>query len=461
MKGFKKLSVSGEFKPAELPLPAVIKEDACVWNVKPRDKSHRIYFLPSALRDLDEHIWWGQYTKSNHVEQGGLMVGNVFVEPGDGFVYAIVEHLVPMHGAKGSPGFLEMDTDAFYDAIQEAQKLIDQNNSTRQIGWYHTHPNTLDVFMSDTDRRNQRHSFSQDWQFAVVLNPHRKICRAFHGGEIKEAYCCFLCINDRNGPSVKKFRDLNRVPFTSLPTRNPKPINTEPVKILTPPQKPGVFGKELPFSYNEITKKYDVGEYDIQCDSFVNTILKRLNFTGVPGNVTLRKLLRIGLEHRSQGADLGKIHVIRETTWFDEKNCLNIEYGDLRMEQDSFLLNLAITNNPEMFGSIRNLNEQYPLLVLSDDSYTLYDPNGSGYQEEPATKKEDKEPQIDREEKIPEKESEKEAEISNDSAPGMVNQTAGNAEEKTEVSHSENVKNVDDSADVVQDQSSEVSENLE
>lgn len=387
MQGFKKLSVSGEFKPAELPLPAFIKEDSCVWNTKPRDKSHRIYFTPNALHELDDHIHWGIRSRENRVEQGGLMVGNVFKDPDGEFVYAIVDHLVPMHDAKGSPGFLEMDTNVFSDAIQDAQKLIDHNNNNiRQIGWYHTHPNGLDVFMSGTDRTNQRHSFSQDWQFAVVLNPHRKICRAFHGGDVKEAYCCFLCLNDPRGFSVKKFRDLNQVPFTSLPTRDPKPINTKPIKIHTPPQKLVYCGKELPFAYDEITGKINIGKYHIQEDSFVRMLRVRLNFMGVPDHVTLAKLLRIGLEPTSQGAEFGNIHVIRETTWFDSDNCLNIEYGDLRMEQDSFWLNLYITNNPEVFGSVsmRNLNDHYPLLVLSNNSFSLYDPNGPEYQENPS-----------------------------------------------------------------------------
>lgn len=35
--------------------------------------------------------------------------------------------------------------------------------------------------MSGTDRTTQQRLFGNDWQFAIVLNPHKKIWRAFYG----------------------------------------------------------------------------------------------------------------------------------------------------------------------------------------------------------------------------------------------------------------------------------------
>jgi proteasome lid subunit RPN8/RPN11 len=54
------------------------------------------------------------------------------------------------------------------------------------VGWYHTHPGELDVFMSSVDRHTQEKLFSEDWQFAIVLNPQRAEWRAFNGRAAEE-----------------------------------------------------------------------------------------------------------------------------------------------------------------------------------------------------------------------------------------------------------------------------------
>jgi hypothetical protein len=51
------------------------------------------------------------------------------------------------------------------------------------IGWYHTHPNDLGVFMSATDRRTQELYFNKPGDFAIVLNPQRCHSQAFLGPE--------------------------------------------------------------------------------------------------------------------------------------------------------------------------------------------------------------------------------------------------------------------------------------
>ena len=58
-----------------------------------------------------------------------------------------------------------------------------RSSSLRVVGWYHTHPNGLDVFMSGTDRDTQRALFPGAAQFALVLNPHRRLWRAFRGAD--------------------------------------------------------------------------------------------------------------------------------------------------------------------------------------------------------------------------------------------------------------------------------------
>ena len=51
------------------------------------------------------------------------------------------------------------------------------------VGWFHTHPNSLDVFMSGTDRWTQSRLFSGERCIALVFNPHRKLWKCFRTEE--------------------------------------------------------------------------------------------------------------------------------------------------------------------------------------------------------------------------------------------------------------------------------------
>lgn len=154
---------------------------------------HRIFLLPDALKDLDDHIHWGNYLKENMVEVGGYMVGQVFRNPRSGNYFAVVHRMIPIHGAKGSPGYLEMGASESCDAMEEESEVIRSNGGKWiRVGWYHIHPNQLEVFMSGTDMGTQTRSYNRPWQFALVLNPQKCICRAFRGKDAHEVDCCFV-----------------------------------------------------------------------------------------------------------------------------------------------------------------------------------------------------------------------------------------------------------------------------
>jgi len=80
-----------------------------------------------------------------------------------------------------------MTHETWKEMLDKADKLLEQSGSALQIiGWYHTHPNTLDVFMSGTDQNTQSRLFGNDWQFAIVLNPQKRIWCAFYGSHSTE-----------------------------------------------------------------------------------------------------------------------------------------------------------------------------------------------------------------------------------------------------------------------------------
>src|SRR6185295_299681 len=69
----------------------------------------------------------------------------------------------------------------YVDRLEDAS-----GDAPKVIGWYHTHPGSLDVFMSPTDQETQRRLFNQTWHFSLVLNPQRQEYRVYYGADSAE-----------------------------------------------------------------------------------------------------------------------------------------------------------------------------------------------------------------------------------------------------------------------------------
>lgn len=157
------------------------------------DNSHILLIKESAFYTISNHIEWGKYTQDNKLEQGGILLGHTFIDPETNFPYGVVEIAIQGRLAKGSPVSLNMTHETWKDMLDQVDKL---NIELQIIGWYHTHPNGLDVFMSPPDRNIQELFFRNDWQFAIVLNPQKQIWRAFYGKNSRE--CRGFLISDYN-----------------------------------------------------------------------------------------------------------------------------------------------------------------------------------------------------------------------------------------------------------------------
>ncbi|OLE52069.1 MAG: hypothetical protein AUG51_19950 [Acidobacteria bacterium 13_1_20CM_3_53_8] len=146
-------------------------------------ESHKLYITLGAMEQIAHHIGWGEYTKENLNEQGGILLGEVFTDSTRQIVYGVVSAAIAGASAKGSSASLEMSHRTWKEMLDatEAIKAREPDRGLQVIGWYHTHPNNLSVFMSGTDRATQSRLFSRDWQFALVLNPHIRDWRAFFG----------------------------------------------------------------------------------------------------------------------------------------------------------------------------------------------------------------------------------------------------------------------------------------
>jgi proteasome lid subunit RPN8/RPN11 len=136
---------------------------------------------PSALDRIKKHIGWGQITPQNRYEQGGLLLGRILTGEESSFLHTRITYAIAGPSTDRGEGFLRLGHDVWRQMMEDADRYVEQGNNAQIVGWYHTHPNNLDVFMSNVDRSTQDRMFRQDWHIAVVLNPHRKIVKAFRG----------------------------------------------------------------------------------------------------------------------------------------------------------------------------------------------------------------------------------------------------------------------------------------
>lgn len=190
MSKFKIVKETPAYEPEKKTEPAfLVENDLSSDTSRKSDSSRKLYFRPKAFNRISEHIGWDKKTEENVVEQGGILLGNVFFDEKKNLTYGIVEEAIAGEQAKGSAAYLEMNHEVWKDILDKLDDLVDKEKKDYQlIGWYHTHPNNLSVFMSGTDMGTQRKFFYHDWQFAVVMNPHKTVWKAFYGSDATECY---------------------------------------------------------------------------------------------------------------------------------------------------------------------------------------------------------------------------------------------------------------------------------
>lgn len=173
------------------PQPGTIpftKEHVLLRSRRAPDKSkHLLFIKDAACGRIFQHIGWENPQAENSVEQGGWLLGEV-IETDTGEFCGIVKRAIPAVNGRGSSAYLRLGHDA-WKAMYDQLDANPKENGGREllvVGWYHTHPNNLPVFMSGTDLNTQRTMFSKPWQFAVVLNPHQHVWAVFQGPEADE-----------------------------------------------------------------------------------------------------------------------------------------------------------------------------------------------------------------------------------------------------------------------------------
>ncbi|WP_298416810.1 Mov34/MPN/PAD-1 family protein [uncultured Kordia sp.] len=182
-------------------------------NFNSRNKKNQsdslLFISQKAKEQIWNHIEWGNHkTSINKNEQGGILLGKVFFDKKRKMQFAIVEDVVIGKTAKGNPTYLEMSHETWSQMLNDADEIAEEKNDNIQvIGWYHTHPNELSLYMSGTDMNTQYRFFNQNWHYAIILNPHKEIWKAFVGKEAEECKGYILKDDDVNFTDVDNTKE--------------------------------------------------------------------------------------------------------------------------------------------------------------------------------------------------------------------------------------------------------------
>jgi proteasome lid subunit RPN8/RPN11 len=159
-----------------------------------RAETYGLVVRAPASLEIANHIGWGGETDGNQSEQGGLLLGRVWRHPSESWHLGVVDRAVPGLMASGSMSYLHFSHGAWKAMLDEIDRLREAGETSGQvIGWYHTHPRHLRVFMSGTDLATQKRLFSCDWHFALVINPQKCRLRAYRG---RDAHECSVIVDE-------------------------------------------------------------------------------------------------------------------------------------------------------------------------------------------------------------------------------------------------------------------------
>lgn len=171
---------------------------------------HLLIYTPAATRRQLEIIGWLRTDfPRNHEEQGGWLIGHYLRDAAGHPIQAEVTHVLEAKTKCRYPGYIEWSA---LEEIRLQQEFFDMKEELAStdskaaedlcvIGWWHTHPNDLPVFMSGTDMETQRLKYFKPEKYAVVLNPHKGIWRAFAGVDAREVAAVMLVNEESTEPN--------------------------------------------------------------------------------------------------------------------------------------------------------------------------------------------------------------------------------------------------------------------
>ena len=186
-------------------------------NYATADSKYRLYILKEAADLMLSFIEWDKHTERNHTEMVGFMIGHHYYDENKDIYYSEVESIFTIPTDISTEVYLQLSTDSMF-AIEQMLDAYNLENDTdcKFIGWFHTHPNSLPVFMSSTDLITQTRFFADDLGYAIVLNPHKLCWKAFRSVKCYDTKCSIVNKNPSIDASTTQVNEQNPVPNEKL-----------------------------------------------------------------------------------------------------------------------------------------------------------------------------------------------------------------------------------------------------
>lgn len=169
-----------------------------------------VVFTPNAARELHHYFHWGQRHPQNLSELMAALVGHKLRDA------LLVEFVSPVFLAKRNTAealftseSLEsgrMEADAVNLSYFKCTELRLMDTPCELLGFVHSHPDELDLFLSEGDVYLHRQLSEENIRLSVIVNPQKRQIAAFCGKEPKPAEVRILS-------DEKDLPDWNIAPF--------------------------------------------------------------------------------------------------------------------------------------------------------------------------------------------------------------------------------------------------------
>lgn len=195
-----------------------------------------LYTSRAARRQRELIGWLRKDFPRNRCEQGGLLIGRHIRDAEGRPFQAEVLEVLEAQAETRTPGYIEWSgmeeirLQRQFWALKEKLARSDPALAEQLciLGWWHTHPNDLPVFMSSIDREQQALKYPRPEQYAVVLNPCTGIWRAYAGGQAEEVPAVMLL--EEAAPAVPGLRIFKGKPLKIKKPRKRKKRRKQKVK---------------------------------------------------------------------------------------------------------------------------------------------------------------------------------------------------------------------------------------
>ena len=144
-------------------------------------------------------------------ETGGMLVGQWCSDIETGEEFIVIEHALPARYTRQGSVYLTFTQETIVTIHDEIEKRYP---GKLIVGWYHTHPK-MGIFLSHYDTWLHNNFFSEPWQVALVIEPHKQLGGLFirqADGEFDPSrYFGFYEMEDNPEWSIVHWNNLHRV----------------------------------------------------------------------------------------------------------------------------------------------------------------------------------------------------------------------------------------------------------